>query len=594
MEAAMCVEQGGYWIPSLSQSFDNIFTSMLTLFEISTTEGWVDVMYSACDSRGPYLEPKRDEQEVFASLFFCLFILVGTFFILNLCVGVIVDNFNKIKDAGGNIMMTEAQQNWVNTQRNFLGRKQFFGITELDAKPPAQQRAYQIVSNSYIETFIMACIILNTVLMGCKQFPSPSQDYELRLQAANYGFAIIFMIEAAVKLFALRENYFLDGWNAFDFTCVCATLIGFVIDMATSIEIGAVMSGIRIFRIARLFRLVRFAKGLNRLFTAFVLSIPRLLNVVAILLLLLFLFSVLGVQLFAKIKFDGPHDTFANFQYFHRAFMTLIRSMTGEAWNEIMHSLSRDEIWFTQTLQSPCYEQSLMDGSDTTWRVLKAKCIIDQPNACGTDVSYAYFIAYTWAITFVILNLVIAVILEGFDDSSRDDCCDIVDKCVSLWKKYDTNCDMKLSLKLCFEYIEELVNVHNAKKLDLVPDEAIKPNGWIDLSQVKLAGAFASSVMVSPEQEVHFIHAVKWGLRIALSHNNPKMLREIDDAAEDPRAVKLEQDQARRQKLHEVMGEPVYLSVLVAVAKIQAQVRIKQERRRKAELDAGNKPRAAG
>merc|ERR1719421_218171 len=296
------------------------------------------------------------------------------------------------------------------------------------------------------------------------------------------------MIEAGIKLFALRENYFQDGWNSFDFVCVCATLVGFIIDRCTSIEIGAVMSGIRIFRIARLFRLVRFAKGLNRLFTAFVLSIPRLLNVVAILLLLLFLFSVLGVQLFAKIKFDpngGPHDTFTNFHDFYRAFMALVRSMTGEGWNELMHSLSRDEVWFAQTLQAPCYEQALMDDSPSTWRILKAKCIIDQPNGCGTDVSYAYFICYTWAITFVILNLVIAVILEGFDDSSKDDCSDIVDSCVSLWKKYDTNCDMKLSLKHCFEYIEELAVVNNARPIDLVPEEAILENGTIDLTHVR-------------------------------------------------------------------------------------------------------------
>merc|ERR1719265_2707955 len=206
----MCVEQGGFWLPSLSQSFDNILSSMLTLFEISTTEGWVDVMYSACDSRGSYMEPQRDVNEVFASLFFCLFILVGTFFILNLCVGVIVDNFNKIKDSGGSIMMTEAQANWSNTMRNFFKRKQFFGLTELDLKPPAQQRAYGFVTHPYCEMFIMTCIILNTVLMGCKQFPTPSESYEEGIKAANYALAVVFMIEAGIKLFALRENYFQD------------------------------------------------------------------------------------------------------------------------------------------------------------------------------------------------------------------------------------------------------------------------------------------------------------------------------------------------------------------------------------------------
>jgi hypothetical protein len=596
-EAATCVEQGGQWMPSLSQSFDNIFESMMTLFEISTTEGWVDVMYAASDSMGPYMEPKRDENEIFAGLFFCLFILVGTFFLLNLCVGVIVDNFNNIKEGGGSLMMTEAQENWVNTQRNFLGRRQFFGLTELDSKSVNRVKAYYLVNSSATETFIMVCILLNTVLMGCKQFPTPSKEYAVGMQSANYCFAVIFLLEAAVKLFALRENYFQDGWNIFDFCCVCATLLGFIIDQCTSIEIGAVMSAIRIFRIARLFRLVRFAKGLNRLFTAFVLSIPRLLNVVAILVLLLFLFSVLGVRLFALIKFDpngGPHDGYANFQDFYRAFMTLVRCMTGEGWNELMHSLSRDEKWFTQTMGGDCYDSRLLDGGPETWRVLKAKCIIDKPNACGTDLSYVYFMCYTWAITFVILNLVIAVILEGFDDSSKDDCSDLVDTCVSLWKKYDTNCDMKLSLKTCFEYIEEISVKNNAKTMKIVPDECVREDGWVDLQLVKLSGAYASNVMVSGEQEVHFLHAVKWALRVSLSQNNPEMLRELDEAQQDNKTRKLEEDQARRHKLHENMGEPVFLSVLVATAKIQAAFRLKQKRRAAASEHDRNKPRAAG
>ena len=55
-------EQGGAWVSwmQVEQSFDNIFTAFCTLFEISTTEGWVDVMLAAVDSRGPFMHPQRD------------------------------------------------------------------------------------------------------------------------------------------------------------------------------------------------------------------------------------------------------------------------------------------------------------------------------------------------------------------------------------------------------------------------------------------------------------------------------------------------------------------------------------------------------
>ena len=90
------------------------------------------------------------------------------------------------------------------------------------------------------------------------------------------------------------------------------------------------MSAIRLFRIARLFRLLRFDKGLIQIFTAFVLSIPKLLNVGAILMLLLFLYSVMGLHLFSRVHFLSPHNEHANLRNSYRAFMTLFRCMTGE------------------------------------------------------------------------------------------------------------------------------------------------------------------------------------------------------------------------------------------------------------------------
>merc|ERR1719335_1237218 len=100
-----------------------------------------------------------------------------------------------------------------------------------------------------------------------------------------------------------------------------SSLLGVIVSIVTDVEMATAMSAIRAFRIARLFRLVRFLKGLNRMFSALVLSLPKLVNVGGILLLFFFLFSVLGVQLFAKTRFYGPHDFHANFRDPGRAFL---------------------------------------------------------------------------------------------------------------------------------------------------------------------------------------------------------------------------------------------------------------------------------
>merc|ERR1719253_37646 len=97
-DAALCVEQGGRWGAVIQQNFNNILNSLVTLFEISTTEGWVDVMYTAVDARSDYYEyPIRDHAIVWAFAF-TLFIFFSNMFFLNLSVGVIVEQFISLRE----------------------------------------------------------------------------------------------------------------------------------------------------------------------------------------------------------------------------------------------------------------------------------------------------------------------------------------------------------------------------------------------------------------------------------------------------------------------------------------------------------------
>jgi hypothetical protein len=66
---------------------------MSTLFQVSTTEGWVDIMNRGIDSVGIDMQPKKNEN-VSWSLYFMFFIILGNFLVLNLFVGVVVSTFN--------------------------------------------------------------------------------------------------------------------------------------------------------------------------------------------------------------------------------------------------------------------------------------------------------------------------------------------------------------------------------------------------------------------------------------------------------------------------------------------------------------------
>jgi len=86
---------------------------MLTLFDIITTEGWIPVMWNGVDATAINRQPERGSQ-MLAVLYFMAFIIVGSLFVLNLFVGVVINTFNSEKERlGKNHMLTPVQSEWV-------------------------------------------------------------------------------------------------------------------------------------------------------------------------------------------------------------------------------------------------------------------------------------------------------------------------------------------------------------------------------------------------------------------------------------------------------------------------------------------------
>lgn len=80
-----------------------------------TTEGWLDVMEAGLDSRGIDLQPKYNSNVLISVLFFITFMIIGSQFIINLFVGVVIDNFQTIKEKEelDNMFVTEDQRKWI-------------------------------------------------------------------------------------------------------------------------------------------------------------------------------------------------------------------------------------------------------------------------------------------------------------------------------------------------------------------------------------------------------------------------------------------------------------------------------------------------
>ena len=127
----------------------------------------------------------------------------------------------------------------------------------------------------------------------------------------------------------------------FDFVVVAGTFLSICITVFTSVTLCPAATFIRAFRITRVIRLIKRARSLHVIFQTFIVTIPALTNVGGLLLLFLYIYSILGVYLFSTIKLQDDLSVHANFQTFGNAFMTMVRSSTGEAWNSIMLDAAR-------------------------------------------------------------------------------------------------------------------------------------------------------------------------------------------------------------------------------------------------------------
>ena len=106
------------WTNPRDYNFDNIGFSVLTLFEVATLENWLVIMYHGADTTEVDVQPIRDTNPYYC-LFFAAFIIVGSFFVMNLFVGVTIDKFNEMKEKqqGKSVFLTPDQENWVQIQK---------------------------------------------------------------------------------------------------------------------------------------------------------------------------------------------------------------------------------------------------------------------------------------------------------------------------------------------------------------------------------------------------------------------------------------------------------------------------------------------
>ncbi|XP_076862633.1 voltage-dependent L-type calcium channel subunit alpha-1C isoform X11 [Brachyhypopomus gauderio] len=394
-------------------NFDDVLQGMMALFAVSTFEGWPGLLYKAIDSHAEDVGPIYNYRVVI-SIFFIIYIIIIAFFMMNIFVGFVIVTFQE-----------QGEQEYKNCE---LDKNQRQCVEyALKARPlrryipknPYQYKVWYVVNSTYFEYLMFTLILLNTICLAM-QHHGQSTSFNNAMNILNMLFTGLFTVEMILKLIAFKpRGYFSDPWNVFDFLIVIGSIIDVILseinpaDPSSSTPSSVVrpmgqqntednarisITFFRLFRVMRLVKLLSRGEGIRTLLWTFIKSFQALPYVALLIVMLFFIYAVIGMQVFGKIALrdNSQINRNNNFQTFPQAVLLLFRCATGEAWQEIMLAC---------TPNRPCEKGS--DEGPTT-------------DDCGSHFAIIYFVSFYMLCAFLIINLFVAVIMDNFDYLTRD------------------------------------------------------------------------------------------------------------------------------------------------------------------------------
>ncbi|XP_052752171.1 sodium channel protein para isoform X30 [Galleria mellonella] len=434
-------------------NFDHVGKAYLCLFQVATFKGWIQIMNDAIDSREVGRQPIR-ETNIYMYLYFVFFIIFGSFFTLNLFIGVIIDNFNEQKKkAGGSLemFMTEDQKKYYNAMKKMGSKKPLKAIPRPKWRP--QAIVFEIVTDKKFDMIIMLFIGLNMLTMTLDHYQQ-SDTFSNVLDYLNMIFIVIFSSECLLKIFALRYHYFVEPWNLFDFVVVMFSILSLVLsDIIEKYFVSpTLLRVVRVAKVGRVLRLVKGAKGIRTLLFALAMSLPALFNICLLLFLVMFIFAIFGMSFFMHVKDKGGLDDVYNFKTFVQSMILLFQMSTSAGWDGVLDGIINEE------------ECDLPDNER------------GYPGNCGSaTIGITYLLSYLVISFLIVINMYIAVILENYSQATEDvqegltD--DDYDMYYEIWQRFDPDGTQYIRYDQLSDFLDVLeppLQIHKPNKYKII------------------------------------------------------------------------------------------------------------------------------
>ncbi|KRY47781.1 Sodium leak channel non-selective protein [Trichinella britovi] len=380
-------------------NFDHIGNAMLALFEILSFKGWTVMRDVILDRLGAW-----------AAIFVHIYVFIGCMIGLTLFVGVVIANYSENRGfrndifLKGTALLTVDQRRWNDLKSRLKMAQPLY----VPPRPPESSKIrkflYDLSMSQYFKRFFTICVLLNSMLLfvpwSVEEEEHPETKETLKaLIALSAVFTLLFAVEIICKVIAFTHRGFWQSVrNRIDLVITLFGLIWcllhFFVALPTekkNLREVTYLIGYSIV-VMRFFTIVGRHSTLKMLMLTVFMSMLRSFFIIMAMFLLMLFYAYAGVILFGMVKYGQAVNRHANFRSSSNALAVLFRIVTGEDWNEVMHDCMRSPpyCWY---FEGAAY-----------WET-------DCGNYHGAII---YFCSFYLTITYIVLNLLVAIIMENF------------------------------------------------------------------------------------------------------------------------------------------------------------------------------------
>ncbi|KAL3427803.1 calcium channel subunit cch1 [Phlyctema vagabunda] len=367
--------------------FDNFGGALFILFQIVSQEGWTDVMWSAQSITARGLQP-QDFASQGNAVFFVIFNLLATVFVLTLFISVFMRNYT---EQTGMAFLTAEQRSWLEL-RKLLRQVSPSKRPTTDLAGPFKDWCYKRATRKHGKWHRITTVflVMHLILLMMEFNPEPA-SWDRTRDYIFLALTLFYIANIVVRINGLSWARFRrSSWDVFSIVAVSGTLITTTM-LLTNFKSQTYIQLHKLFLVSIVLLLIPRNDALDQLFKTAAASLTSIGNLLATWFVLFLVYAIAMTQTFGLTRFGENEDNNVNFRTVPKALILLFRMSCGEGWNQIMED-------FATIIPPLCNPSNLFFDSD-----------------CGSE-SWARGLFISWNILsmYLFTSLFVSLIYESF------------------------------------------------------------------------------------------------------------------------------------------------------------------------------------